>query len=86
MKVRAFQYLDAELNTQTQRRVTQEYLEARFEVKLRNHRVDSQGALVRSEEISAGSHSYFEDRVVRQATELDKALLILLTAIAEDRA
>lgn len=39
------------------------------------------GKLIDSDEVSAGSHSYFADTVIRDATELDVAVFTIIDKI-----
>ena len=83
MKVRGSQSVEVELDKRELKNIALAYLSERF--KLSNshsyyHKV-TDGKLVLVEEHNAGSHSHETETVLRPATPMDEAVLLVMHAI-----
>lgn len=80
MKVRGTHYVDVELAEHQIREVVHKWLSKRYDLRVDRYVTNfiRDGKLMQSQEISAGSHSYDEEKVLRDATPFDEAVLKIL--------
>lgn len=80
MRIKATQHIDAEISAGEERRIVHNWLKKRFDINsgygcatfIRD------GKLIESQEVSAGSHSFDQEIVLRNATPTDAVVLDLI--------
>jgi hypothetical protein len=80
MKVKGTQPVDIEISEREERRIVHEWLKKRFDISSGHGYATfiRDGKLVESVECSAGSHSYDEEIILRDATAADAVILDLI--------
>ncbi len=84
MKIKGKTVVDVELSKEDQDDICLATLTelCNFDKDDRYH-VDDEGYLIRSEELSAGAHSYWSKTKMRKATPLEKACILVKTEMAQ---
>ncbi len=78
--VKASQEVDVTLSERTVHEITTDHISRKFGIYNSRgyyHKI-TDGKLILVQEHSAGSHSFVEEQVIREATETDKAVLHVL--------
>lgn len=70
-------YIKVDISDYEAGKITLSVISKKFEIG-RDHFIDDTGWLCENNEIGAGIHSCFEVAKIREATELDKAIILIL--------
>jgi len=76
MKIQVQRTEEVTINNKQMEKVTLQYLEERYNLK-RDMLIEN-GELKREVEVSAGSHSFFQEEFIRKATEEDELVLKMI--------